>query len=111
MPRKKGRKHRPRDRRESGAPEPQQAVAPPTPRRSPSDAAMPSATARATGFMIAVITAFLAVLTIADAFTSDRSQVDATLRIVAGVLLVLLAIVVGVLVLFPAQIRRRFRGE
>ena len=67
--------------------------------------------ARATGLMIAVITALLATLMISDAATGASGGVNAIVRIAAGVLLVLLAAVVGALSVFPAQIRRRLRGE
>jgi hypothetical protein len=53
--------------------------------------------------LIAVITAFLAVLMIADGAGGGGEGI---VRIIAGVLLVALALVVGVLSLFPAQIAR-----
>jgi len=52
----------------------------------------------------------LAVMTFADAFTGDRATVDAVVRAVVGAFLVLLGIVVGLLSLFPAQVRRMLRG-
>jgi hypothetical protein len=61
--------------------------------------------------MIAVITAFLAILMISDAATGGSGGADAVVRIAAGVLLVALAVVVGALSVFPEQIRRRIRGE
>lgn len=112
MPEKRGRRRRVRDRRARGessssaiepAVEPVRAAS-----RGRSD--VPSNTARATGFGIAVITVFLAILTIADAFTGERATVDATVRVAVGLFLVVLGVVVGALSLFPAQIRRMIRG-
>lgn len=118
MPERKGRRRRSAGRhREPGAPAPHPAPAamPGAPPRSASpqraDPLVPSNTARATGLMIAVITAFLAVLMISDAATGGSASMDAIVRIVAGVSLVLLAAVVAALSVFPAQIRRRIRGE
>ncbi len=112
MSEKRGRKRRTRDRGGRGdAPvvdrDPRPASARPT---SAPAAAVPSNTARATGFAIAVITAFLAISLIADAFSGDRPTIDVALRLAAGVFLVLLGVAVGALSLFPAQIRRRIRG-
>jgi hypothetical protein len=59
--------------------------------------------------MIAVITAFLSILLIAEAFSDGAGSVDGLTRIVAGALMVLIALVVGVLSLFPAQIARLAR--
>ena len=117
MPEKKGRRRRSGGRHHEGSsPEshPAPAATPGAPQRIASprraDPLVPSNTARATGLMIAVITAFLAVLMISDAATGGGG-IDATVRIAAGVSLVLLAAVVGALSVFPAQIRRRIRGE
>jgi hypothetical protein len=51
-----------------------------------------------------VITAFLSVLLIADGLSNGAGSVDGITRIVAGVLMVLIAVVVGALSVFPAQI-------
>jgi uncharacterized protein YjeT (DUF2065 family) len=112
MPEKRGRKRRPRDRgTHADATVANSAPSLAPARRTAADvAAVPSNTARATGFAIAVITAFLAIMLIADAFAADRSAIDTALRFAAGVFLVLLGLAVGVLSLFPAQIRRRIRG-
>lgn len=120
MPERKGRKRRSDDRRRDRAsasapgspatvlPAEESVQAGPRAPRRPGD--IPSNTARATGLMIAVITAFLAVLMIVDA-AGKSSGADAIARMVGGALLVLLALVVGALSVFPAQIRRRIRGE
>jgi len=63
---------------------------------------MPSTTARATGFLIAVVTAFLAALIVKDSGGSPG-------EIVLGVLLFALAVVVGALVLVPGRIRTLLR--
>jgi hypothetical protein len=55
--------------------------------------------------MIAVVTAFLAALMIQDGFNGDHSTANAAARIVAGGLLVLLAVVVAALCLAPGWIR------
>jgi hypothetical protein len=112
MPEKRGRKRR---RRERGAGPHAETTsnteAATAVRAASAQPAVPSNTARATGFAIAVITVFLAILTVADAFAADRAAVDATVRAIVGAFLVLLGIVVGVLSLFPAQVRRMVRGE
>ncbi len=117
MPERKGRKRRPADRRRGdGAPDsmsPRQTtsdtpVAPPrqSPQLSQPQPALPSPTARASGLLIAVVTAFFAVLVLRDGLTGDYATIDATLRIIAGVSLIALSLAVGVLVLFPEVIRR-----
>jgi hypothetical protein len=114
MPEKRGRRRRRRERGAGGAHADTPSnteVAAPAVRAASAQPAVPSNTARATGFAIAVITVFLAILTVADAFAADRAAVDATVRAIVGVFLVLLGIVVGVLSLFPAQVRRMIRGE
>jgi hypothetical protein len=64
--------------------------------------ATPSPTARATGMMLAVVTAFLAGLLIKDSGGSVTA-------IIAGVLLILLAVVVAVLVAAPGRVRTLLR--
>ena len=114
MPERKGRKRR-SGRRSEGASPASAVSAPGAPLRNASarraDPLVPSNTARTTGLMIAVITAFLAILMISDAATGGCAGIDAIVRIAAGVSLVVLAIVVGALSVFPAQIRRRIRGK
>lgn len=121
MPERKGRKRRPTRERRRGRDVPGQAAAtdaepksnggpPPDVRRAAaSDGPLPSTTARVTGLMIAVLTAFLAILMMYEAATGDLSGVDAVLRIVAGVTLVALAVVVGLLSLAPGQVRNWLR--
>jgi hypothetical protein len=119
MPEKRGRRRRARDRRgradapihaDAGS---ETAPAAPEQPRGPvaRAAAVPSNTARATGVAIAAITVFLAVMLIADASGAGRSTIDVVARLAAGGFLVLLGIAVGVLSLFPAQLRRMIRGE
>ena len=121
MPERKGRKRRPTRERRRDRDVPGQAVAtdaepksnggpPPDSRRAAaSDGPLPSTTARVTGLMIAVLTAFLAILMMYEAATGDLSGIDAVLRIVAGVMLVALAVVVGLLSLAPGQVRNWLR--
>lgn len=111
MPERKGRKRR-SGRRGEGA-SPATAAAAPQRNASPrrADPLVPSNTARATGLMIGVITAFLAILMISDAATGASGGVNELFRIAVGALLVLLAAVVSALSVFPAQIRRRLRGK
>jgi hypothetical protein len=66
--------------------------------------ALPSRNARATGLLIAIVTGFLAVLMIVDGAGNGGSE--GIVRVVIGVMLVALALVVGVLSLFPAHIAR-----
>jgi hypothetical protein len=114
MPEHKGRKRKhPRGRRPGGeigtqaAVERQPRAAAPASARRPaaSDGPLPSTAARVTGMMIAVLTAFLAILMMYQAATGDSSGIDAVVRIVAGVTLVALAVVVGLLSLAPGQVR------
>ena len=114
MPPPKGRKRRPdrrtRDRPFSATPadpdpQPRTLASPPVSAQQP----LPSKSARFTGLMVAVITAFLSVLLIADAFSDRGGTVDGVTRIIAGALMVLIALVVGVLSVFPAQIARMVR--
>lgn len=115
MPERKGRKRRPAERRrsdgssnDSSARESMPEPAPFTSRQvSPQNQPpLPSPTARASGLLIAVITAFFAVLVLRDGLTSEHTAVDAALRIFAGISLIALSLAVGALVLFPEVIRR-----
>ncbi len=74
----------------------------------PNNGPLPSSTARVTGLMLAVVTAFFAALMIVQSVTGDASGVDGAARIVGGILLVALAIVVGVLSVAPAMVRDWF---
>ena len=118
MPERRGRRHRNRDRRqrvtgEDAAAQPQPPTAQTTPvaAKAPTrgaqtnDGALPSRNARMSGFVIALVTAFLAILLIADAASGDHSSAETAIRAIAGVALVALAAFVAALVLFPAQIR------
>ena len=117
MPEKRGRKRRARDRERDRGPRDGDAPAavspapvetrPPRPKAAAGD--VPSNTARASGFAIAVVTVFLAILTFADGASAGGGE--AVVRMALGVFLVLLGAVVGVLSLFPAQVRRMIRGE
>jgi len=119
MPEPRGRKKRPRDRRErrdrrrerGGEPEataPQPAQAPAARRViRQADAGLPSPTARATGFLIALVTAFVASVMLFNA-VSDASGGEAVARVVGGALLILLAAAVAVACLWPAAVRDYF---
>jgi hypothetical protein len=65
-------------------------------------------TARVTGLMIAVITAFFATLMVYQSLTGDSSGVDGAARIVGGAVMIALAIVVGILSVAPAMVRDLF---
>lgn len=77
----------------------------------PSGGPLPSTTARATGFILAVVTAFLAVVMVYEAASGSSSGIDAALRMAAGGALVALAVVVGVLSVAPAMVRDWFRRK
>jgi hypothetical protein len=61
---------------------------------------MPSSMARATGVVLAVVTGIVGAYVLWDGLSSP-SSVDGTARIVVGVLVLLLALVVGVLSVAP----------
>lgn len=108
MAQKKGRKNKAsRDRQSSGATAAASAYNTPALAPAPMPAALPSRNARISGFAIAVITAFIAIVVIRDAATNG-SGLDSVVKIVTGASLIVLAIVVGALVLFPAQLRDYF---
>jgi hypothetical protein len=112
MPEQRGRKRvrdRRRERRERVSVMPSAdtidtpAVEPrPVRRATPAPTGMPSPTARATGFMIAIITALIAAVMIYNAATGDSSGGEATARILIGAGLLLLSTFVGLLVLAPS---------
>ena len=109
MPDRRGRRRRPERRRREGAvhvPDADRPAAAPTRAAPQAPMAMPSTTARATGFMVALVTAVLAMLMVRDAVAGEATGIDQILRAVAGVTLVAIALLVAVLVLFPAQVRR-----
>jgi hypothetical protein len=65
---------------------------------------MPGSMARATGALLALVTAFLALVMVWNGVSQD-SLADGVSRIVVGLLLVLLAVVVGVLSVAPEFVR------
>jgi len=65
---------------------------------------MPGSMARASGALLAIVTGFLALMMVWNGFGAE-TPADGIPRIVAGVLLVLLAIVVGVLSVAPEFVR------
>lgn len=119
MPERKGRKRRiVRDRRRGGGDAPGAATidasrpgtsqSASAKRAAASNGPLPSSTARVTGLMLAVVTAFFAFLMIFQSVTGDATGIDGAARIVGGVALVLLAVVVGVLSVAPAMVRDWF---
>ena len=110
MPDRRGRRRRPERRRRDAAghtaPATERPAPPQRPEAGAGPMAMPSTTARATGFMVALVTAVLAVLMVRDAIAGEATGVDAALRAIAGIALIAIALLVAVLVLFPAQLRR-----
>lgn len=121
MPEPKGRKHkRDRDRsrrrsRSDAAPidSTPTATLPPSPqaRSQParSQQPVPPASTRATGVMLAFVTAIGAVWVIYNAVSGDRTGADLVGRIAAGVFLFVVVVVVGVLSLAPEVARRVLR--
>jgi hypothetical protein len=119
MPERKGRKRKvARERRRGGdgsagaatIDAARETPAPATKRLKPANSGgpLPSMTARVTGLMIAVITAFFATLMVYQSLTGDSSGVDGAARIVGGIVMVALAIVVGILSVAPAMVRDLF---
>ena len=91
------------------APQPRN-VAPSTARRgASSEGPLPSTFARVTGLILAVVTGVLAIGMVYQGATGDAGSIDQIGRMVAGVLLVGLAIVVGVLSVVPAMVRDFFQ--
>jgi hypothetical protein len=70
---------------------------------------MPSPSARATGFVIGVITAALGGFLIWESATSGDAGLDLMLRGILGVFLVGVGVVVGALCIAPMSTRRLFR--
>ena len=113
MPERRGRRHRNRDRRAGAGPgeaPPGASVPAPITNVSPAPTpqqprALPSRTARLSGFALALITALLGIAMFADAFGGNNGTPEVFGRVIAGSLLVGLAVFVSALVLFPAQIR------
>ncbi|HZP56447.1 MAG TPA: hypothetical protein VFC53_02695 [Dehalococcoidia bacterium] len=115
MPETKGRRRkRERERRRRAEGEarpgaPSRVAGVDAPRRRSGAGNMPSATARMTGLMVGIVTAFLAILMIVQQLQDGVSGADAALRIVAGVLMVGVAVVLGALVLAPGAVARAIR--
>jgi hypothetical protein len=112
MPERKGRKRRNRDRRKSGDNAANTSTTPaltPANARHVPAAQLPSRNARLSGLAIAVVTVVLAVMLMVGAFSSDRSTGEVITRAVLGAAMVGLAVFVGVLVAFPAQLRDYFQ--
>lgn len=109
MPDAKRRKRRQRERARSGTTSATAPHAPSgsrtRPAPSPGPMPLPSTTARATGFILAVITAFLAALLIVNAVRGETGGTAVT-EVIGGALLILIAVIVAALVAIPEQIRR-----
>ena len=74
------------------------------------DTALPSMGARIAGVVLALVTLGIAVGTIATGFSEDRAAIDVGLRLLAGLLLIALAIVIGALAIVPRVVRRVIWG-
>ena len=117
MPERKGRKRRAgRERRGSGSVATGEARETPTVRTStstgqakPIGSSIPALRVRYFAFIVAVLTLFLGILTLAQGVLGDYATADAALRIGAGIILIAVALVIGVLALFPARIAARLR--
>jgi hypothetical protein len=111
MPQQKGRKHRQKERRHartgSDDAAPPGATTPKQPARAsqqlPDGVRLPSATARATGFMVAIVTAIVAVLMMLGALGGGGAE--AIVRLLVAVFLLGLAAAVGALCLAPLWVR------
>ncbi len=111
MPEKKGRKRHQRARRHDAGrtaarvASPQaskQPLQPTTYDRQPS--AVPPLRIRYAGFVLALLTMFIGIVTAADAFTAGRGGVNFIFRIVAGVALIVLALVIAALAVIPDRV-------
>jgi hypothetical protein len=65
---------------------------------------IPALRARYAGFLVAVLTLTIGVLTLEEGLIGDYSAADAALRIGAGIALIVVALVIGVLALVPARV-------
>ncbi len=115
MPERKGRKRRPSRERHSFADAASRTSADdaglaerPAPRNEAravaADASIPALRVRYFAFIVAVLTLMLGVLTLAQGITGTDRTADAALRIGAGVLLIVVAVVIAVLSLAPARV-------
>lgn len=125
MPEKRGRRRqreRERERRQQRRAEhehderddgEERVVTTPPPRpaagRRPVEDSLPSKRVRYAGLVLAIITIFVGILTFADAFSAGREDVDIVLRVVGGATLIVTAIGIGIIALFPAQAQAWFR--
>jgi hypothetical protein len=110
MPPKKGRKRRPRDRRQGEAVE-DRPVAEMAPAGDDEDVRaarsdLPRLRVRATGFVLGVITMFIGILNVAQAFSGGSVVI-----LVTGMVLIAMAIVLGVLSLAPGWVRSLLTRE
>jgi hypothetical protein len=111
MPEKKGRKRKPARERSrvggTGAVAPEHDIT----KRAPSRPAAPPQTARAAlrwryaGLVLALVTAMVSILTIADVFAGGYNTVNLAFRLVTGIGLGLLAIAIAAMVLIPDRLR------
>lgn len=110
MPEHRGRKRKPaRTRRDDTTP---RAALPATdgvtmqPPRSQTAAkdSIPALRARYAGFIVAVLTLMIGTFTLAQGVVGGNGTMSAALSIGAGVLLILIALVLGVLVLAPERV-------
>ncbi len=114
MPEKRGRKRRQRERRH-GEPGESRTMAPPTPSpppngarpRPPASEDLPKLRVRFAGFVLALLTLFIGILTAAQGIIGGGST-GAILTFVTGAALVVLAIVIGALTLVPERVRALF---
>jgi hypothetical protein len=110
MPPKKGRKRRQRDRHRGESVEDRPAVeTAPAHGEEPDRAArpdLPRLRVRATGFVLGVITMFIGILNVAQAFSGGSVVV-----LVTGMVLIAMAIVLGVLSLAPGWVRSLLTRE
>jgi hypothetical protein len=83
-------------------PAPQPGGAPPT------TEPLPSLRVRYAGFALALLTMFVGILTVADAFAAGRSGADFVLRLVAGIALIALALIIAALAVVPDRVRALF---
>ncbi len=109
MPEKKGRKRRPQRERRTGAPGPARTPAAgdastAAPGGEPS---LPAMRVRYAGLVLALLTGFIGILTAAQAF-QGASGPNFVMLLVAGVLLVALALFIAVLALAPERVRALF---
>ena len=107
MPPKKGRKRRTRDRRQGDPGEARAANTSPAADQAtlPTSSELPKLRVRMAGFVLAVVTLFVGILTAAQGVSGGMSANSAIL-IATGGLLIALAIVIGALTLVPDRVRK-----